>query len=65
MMPILLPLPLWPICAAAPPSPHKALENVLHCCFIRRHARKCLKTYSEFSFLDGSNDTNYSSLGLY
>jgi hypothetical protein len=29
----------------------------LHCRFVHRHARKVLKTYSESSFPDGSNDS--------
>jgi hypothetical protein len=31
----------------------------LRCRFVHRHARKVLKTYSESSFPDGSNDTNF------
>ncbi len=58
-----------PICPTAPSSPHKALENGLArrlpCRIVHRQARKMLKIYSESSFLDGSNDTNYRSLGLF
>ncbi len=41
------------------------LLDVLRCRFVHRQARTILKTYSESSFPDGSNDTNseaYSEL---
>jgi hypothetical protein len=58
-----------PICPTSPPSPHKALEmvlpDVLRFRFVHRYVRTILKTYSESSFLDGSNDSNFSALGLF
>jgi hypothetical protein len=33
--------------------------------FVHRYNIKILKTYSDSSFLDSSNDTNFSSLGLF
>ncbi len=41
------------------------LPHVLHCCFVHRHARQILKTYSVSSLPDGSNENNFSSLGLF
>ncbi len=47
-----------------PPQPPRlwkmVLPDVLHCCFVHRHARKTLKTYLEFSFPGDSNDMNFS-----
>jgi hypothetical protein len=52
--------PLWANLSHSAPSSHKALENgVAH-----RYARKILWAYSESSFPENSNDTNFSSLGL-
>jgi hypothetical protein len=69
---LLFTLPVYlygPICPTVPPSPHKALKMVLpdvsHWRFIHRHARNCLKTYSDFSFPDNSNDKGLSPLGLF
>ncbi len=57
------PLPLWANLSHGAPLPPQALENGvarrLHCRFIHRQARTILKTYSEFLFPDGSNDTNF------
>ncbi len=66
---LLFPLPLWAHCLTESP-PHTrlwkiVLQDLLHCRFIYRHAIKMLKTYSEFSFLDGSSETNFRSLDLY
>ncbi len=41
------------------------LQEVLHCRFFHRLFREMLKASSESSFLGGSNDANFSSLGLF
>ncbi len=52
---------------SAPTPPHKDLEMVVPDVLgsVHRNVRNILKTYSEYSFPDGSNDTNFSYLGLF